>query len=106
MTGPPIASGPAVITLLTRSGCHLCEAARVVVADEARLAGVDWVEVDVDSDPELRADFGDLVPVVLVDGHRTCSLPGGPGQAARRAADASQKLRFFNVHGLCACVHK
>ena len=80
MTGPSIASDPAVVTLLTRSGCHLCEAAKVVVADEARLAGVDWVEVDVDSDPELRADFGDLVPVVLVGGIEHAHYRVDPGR--------------------------
>jgi glutaredoxin len=68
VTGAPIVDQPAAITLLSRSGCHLCEAARAVVAEQAALAGVDWVEVDVDTDEDLRADFGDLVPVVLVDG--------------------------------------
>jgi hypothetical protein len=68
VTDVPIADPPAVITLLSRSGCHLCEAARAVVAEQAALAGVGWAELDVDADPDLRADFGDLVPVVLVDG--------------------------------------
>ena len=27
-----------------------------------------WTETDVDTDPRLRAEFGDLVPVVRVDG--------------------------------------
>jgi glutaredoxin len=69
VTGDPVVDPvPAVITLLSRSGCHLCEQARTVVVEQAMAAGVDWAEVDVDTDPELRADFGDLVPVVLVDG--------------------------------------
>jgi hypothetical protein len=68
VTGASITDPPAVVTLLSRSGCHLCEAARVVVAEQATAAGVGWTEIDVDSDPDLRADFGDLVPVVLVDG--------------------------------------
>ena len=51
-----------------------------MVADEARLAGVDWVAVDVDSDPELRADFGDLVPVVLVDGIEHAHYRVDPGR--------------------------
>jgi hypothetical protein len=56
------------VTLLGRVGCHLCVEAAAVVAEESRRAGVGWIEVDVDTDPELRADYGDLVPVVLVDG--------------------------------------
>lgn len=53
-----------MIQLLTRVGCHLCEDARGVLDR----AGADWSEVDVDSDPELRAEWGDMVPVLLVDG--------------------------------------
>jgi glutaredoxin len=56
------------LTLLTRPGCHLCVEARSVV--EAASAGTGTVvqEIDVDSDPELRAEYGDMVPVVLIDG--------------------------------------
>jgi glutaredoxin len=53
------------ITLLTRTGCHLCDDAREVVR---RIAGSDFDETDVDADPALRAEYGDLVPVVLIDG--------------------------------------
>ena len=30
--------------------------------------GVGWTETDIDADPALRAEFGELVPVVRVDG--------------------------------------
>ena len=30
--------------------------------------GVGWTSVDVDSDPDLRAEYGDRVPVIEVDG--------------------------------------
>ena len=53
-----------VVQLLTRQGCHLCADARAVL-DEA---GAAWSEIDVDTDPELRAEWGDMVPVLLVDG--------------------------------------
>jgi len=59
---------PPRITLLTRSGCHLCEFAREAVARVDATTGVGWVEVDVDRDPELARDYGARVPVVLVDG--------------------------------------
>lgn len=32
--------------------------------------GLDWVEVDVDADPALVQAYGELVPVVLVDGEQ------------------------------------
>jgi glutaredoxin len=56
------------ITLLTRSGCHLCEFAREAVARVHAATGAGWVEVDVDTDPELQRDYGGRVPVVLLDG--------------------------------------
>lgn len=56
------------VTLFTRTGCHLCVDARAVVDRVARDCGERWREVDVDDDPEDRAEYGDLVPVVLVDG--------------------------------------
>ena len=56
------------VILYARQGCHLCEAAREVVTVAAAAAGTGWVEVDVDTDPELVARYGELVPVVTVDG--------------------------------------
>lgn len=70
----PRVSGAPRIELLTRRGCHLCDAARPVVAAVAAEQGVGWVERDVDDDPVLRAAFGDEVPVVLVDGGRHSSF--------------------------------
>lgn len=56
------------VELLSRVGCHLCDEARRLVERLAGEAGVPWTETDVDSDARLRAEYGDLVPVVLVDG--------------------------------------
>lgn len=56
------------VTLLGRVGCHLCEVARAEVARICAELGTSWSESDVDADPELRAEYGDRVPVVLVDG--------------------------------------
>ncbi|HLM05533.1 MAG TPA: glutaredoxin family protein [Blastococcus sp.] len=62
MTEPPR------LQLLTRSGCHLCETAAETLARVAAEAGLIPEHVDVDTDPELRAEYGDRVPVVLLDG--------------------------------------
>jgi glutaredoxin len=56
------------VTLLTRVGCHLCEDAKAAVERVVAQTGATWNEVDVDSDPELTYEYGDRVPVVLVDG--------------------------------------
>jgi glutaredoxin len=59
---------PARITLLIRPGCHLCDFAREALARVRASTGVAWVEVDVESDPELEHSYGGRVPVVLLDG--------------------------------------
>lgn len=56
------------VVLYGRSGCHLCDVARELVAQECAGAGQRWSEVDVDTDPQLQARYGEYVPVVVVDG--------------------------------------
>lgn len=56
------------VRLLTRVGCHLCDDAVEVLARVCAETGTGWDTVDVDSDDELRAEYGDQVPVVLLDG--------------------------------------
>jgi glutaredoxin len=56
------------LALLTRAGCHLCVTAAETLGRIAAEAGVGTREVDVDADPELQAEYGDRVPVVLLDG--------------------------------------
>lgn len=64
----PPASGVPLVELLTRSGCHLCEDARTVVAGVAGGLGLAWHEVDIEADAGLTARYGEEIPVVLVDG--------------------------------------
>ena len=52
------------LTLISRAGCHLCE----VAAETLARIGVEWTTVDVESDRELERDYGDRVPVLLLDG--------------------------------------
>jgi len=54
--------------LYSRKGCHMCDNARDLVAKVCAEQGVAWREVDIDSDPAVRARLSDLTPVVEVDG--------------------------------------
>jgi glutaredoxin len=56
------------VTLLTRAGCGLCAPAREAMERVATATGVEWSEVDVDTDDELAMEYGDRLPVVLLDG--------------------------------------
>ncbi len=56
------------LTLITRSGCHLCEEAKVVMDRVTERTGEAWVERDLTGDLELEREYGDRLPVVLLDG--------------------------------------
>ena len=64
------ADGTAVpkVVLYTREGCTACAAAEADVARICGELGHSWAAVDVDSDAELRAEYGDRVPVIVIDG--------------------------------------
>ena len=52
---------PALI-LYGRGYCHLCDD----MAAALRGLGLEFAEVDVDSDPDLERRFGEMVPVLMV----------------------------------------
>jgi glutaredoxin len=52
------------LTIYTRAGCHLCEeAARTLTR-----MGEPFEEIDISGDRELEAEYGDRVPVIMLDG--------------------------------------
>ena len=61
---------PARVTLYSRPGCHLCDAAREVVSRVCADLGEDYVEIPIDDDPELLDRFGEEIPVTFVDGRQ------------------------------------
>ncbi len=60
------------VTLLTRAGCGMCAIALTQLRGICADFGLEPGTVDVDeaaaTDPSLRAEFGDRLPVVLLDG--------------------------------------
>ncbi|HZQ31933.1 MAG TPA: glutaredoxin family protein [Mycobacterium sp.] len=61
------------VLLLTRGGCTMCEEARRRLSALADELGFELAVSDVDVEaaegrPALRAEFGDRLPVVLLDG--------------------------------------
>jgi glutaredoxin len=62
------------VVLLTRDGCAVCEQVRRRLSELAAELGFGLVVTDVDTEAtagrtQLRAEFGDRLPVVLLDGH-------------------------------------
>jgi glutaredoxin len=56
------------VTLVTRAGCHLCQDAETILSRMQGELGFRYTQLDVDADPQLRAEYSDRVPVVLLDG--------------------------------------
>ncbi|MEX2587184.1 MAG: glutaredoxin family protein [Actinomycetota bacterium] len=54
------------VTLFTKPGCTLCDAAKAVLVREA----IEFSEVDINSDPGLKGEYGWFIPVVEVGGDR------------------------------------
>lgn len=56
------------LKLLSRPGCHLCEELRQRVDGMLGDRPREWEVVDVDSDPDLAAQFGETIPVLYING--------------------------------------
>ena len=59
-----------LVTLYSRKGCHLCEVVKESLVKLHRRGGFQLRDVDVDSDPELRRQYNDQVPVVFINGRK------------------------------------
>jgi glutaredoxin len=77
MSATPASSARAVsrrqVQLLTRTGCTICTRVHAQLAELAAELDFDLSTVDVDAaaaagSTGLRAEFGDRLPVVLLDG--------------------------------------
>ena len=60
--------------LVTREGCHLCDEMAALLDTVLPLYGLTWSLRDVDADPDLRARFTDVVPVLLRDGQPVAKI--------------------------------
>ena len=56
-----------IVTLYTRVGCCLCDDAKAVLTAARRRAEFDLEEVDIDTDPALRAELNDHIPVISIN---------------------------------------
>lgn len=74
---------PARYELVTRAGCHLCDEMAAVLDEVLPAHGLAWTPVDVDADPELRARYSDVVPVLLRDGQPVAKVRVDPRDLVR-----------------------
>lgn len=62
------------VDLFGRRGCHLCDETKAALARLSAELPHRVVETDVDTDFALRERYGQLVPVVLIEGERASEL--------------------------------
>ncbi len=74
------------ITFYTRRDCCLCDEVKGIVHEVVRGYPVDFSEVDIDQDPDLRARFDQQVPVLFIDGRKAFKYRT-TGQELRKRLD-------------------
>jgi glutaredoxin len=76
-------AGPRDITLYTRDGCHLCDAAKAAITPLLTEFGATLRVVDIDDNPVLRECYTNDVPVIFL----------GPNRIAQHRLDAAELRR-------------
>ena len=59
-----------VVTMYSRRNCHLCEVAKEVVESTRNEADFEFEVVFIDGDAGLEKEYGEEVPVTLINGKR------------------------------------
>ena len=77
------------VVLYHASGCHLCAAARRIVAAARDELGFELREVAIDGDAELEAAYREWIPVVEIDGRRRFVYHVHPDALRRAVAQAN-----------------
>ncbi len=60
------------VTLYGRSGCHLCDEARIVLVRLRRELPFRLVERDIAEEEALHRAYFDRIPVITLDGRELC----------------------------------
>jgi hypothetical protein len=81
--------------LYKAEGCHLCERARLELAELGKELVFEFAEITIDGDAYLEARYRELIPVVEIDGERACTFYVQPEPFRRRfaAAQATAQTR-------------
>lgn len=58
------------VLVYSRPGCHLCDTVKATLTQLQPTADFRWRDIDIDTDPTLRARYNDQIPVVFIDGRK------------------------------------
>ncbi|MGB7845508.1 MAG: glutaredoxin family protein [Candidatus Acidiferrum sp.] len=79
---------PLEVTLYTRPGCHLCEAAKALLEPLLSEFGATLREVNIDEDAELKQRYGWDIPVIFIGAHKAAKHRVDPLQFRRQLEEA------------------
>ena len=73
------------MTIYSRPGCHLCDEMKEVVRRVTASAQppVEIEEIDISTDPDLEARYGEEIPVLLVEGRKVAKYRITEGELTR-----------------------
>lgn len=83
---------PMRVTIMSRRECHLCHVVARVAAQVQEDLAFQLTIVDVDSEQHLRREYGDRIPVVLLDDREILSGKVTGGELRK----AIQRARWRN----------
>jgi glutaredoxin len=76
------------VTLYSRPGCHLCEAAKSAIDPILLEFGITLREVSIDGDPELTERYGWDIPVLFIGNRKAAKHRVNVKQFRRQLREA------------------
>lgn len=84
------AAQPLEVTIYSRPGCHLCEAAKVAIEPLLAEFSAPVREVNIDSDPVLTERYGWDVPVIFIGNRKAAKHRVNVRQFRRQLKEAKE----------------
>ena len=84
-------AAPRDVTIYSRHGCHLCEEAKAQIAPLLAEFGAHLIEINIDEDPQLRAQYDYDVPVIFLGKRKAAKHRVDLTRFRRQLLDATPK---------------
>ena len=83
-------AGPLDVTLYSRPGCHLCEAAKAAIHPLLAEFGATLHEINIDGDPVLTERYGWDIPVLFLGARKAAKHRINVKQLRRQLKEAKE----------------
>ncbi len=81
------------LTLYSRPGCCLCDDMKAIVAEVQADTAFSVTEIDISTQPELEARFGQDIPVLFINGRKAFKYRVTAGTLRRRLHRSGAEAR-------------